>query len=230
MAKPYRENLAQSERDRTKAREMIIGKRGPDYGLVDEYHFTPPSVSMLTISDISSAIRESAQFAEMQRIYTSGEILGMGIGHGAVGGAYLPTPKEYQYIQERPEAPPVEDQYIVTSPRELNGLKAALEAANKAIAERDEIIEALAADLEDIDALREENARLRIICETYPKSVLKSGWTPWEGGACPVSSSTKVAVEIEGWDRDSTHGREASVWNWGRSGSVEPITAYRIVE
>lgn len=226
MPKRYKENIAYADRQRKAQREKKMAI---------------PVDQPITFSGLGEYIRESEQYRHRQKTLTGGISSGMGIGGGILGGIQridycIPSPPS-PYISPASQEESTEgDHYIIVPSAEINALNAELADAKIQIAERDEMIEALAhdmaliSDLEDaVELLREENARLNPLPSLSQDGLAAQDWVPWDGGACPVPPETIVDVAISGWSDDHSHGRKANTWGWGRGGGTEPITAYRIV-
>lgn len=113
--------------------------------------------------------------------------------------------------------------YYPDEQEEIKALEDRIRQLEAVVSEQNEIIEALAADLTDIDILREENARLRIISalKSKPEIEIKPGYwlahTHTPVGKYPpgVHASTKVRVKL----RDYPHSgiiHEAREITWSR--------------
>jgi hypothetical protein len=163
-----------------------------------------------------------------------------GIGSGTSSGcwvSYPPAPTPSTGISGYPSSsysgyydPPPEPMVPIS---ELYALEARIKLLEKDLSERDEVIEALVADMEDIEVLREENARLKIISVLRQKPETETRaftgeWIKWDGGPMPVPKHVIVAVELDGMKETSTF-QPAGNWNWQRGAFITPITAYRVI-
>lgn len=70
----------------------------------------------------------------------------------------------------------------------------------------------------------------RVVEPPKPKVKIPEGFTPWEGGPCPVPVYVRVEVMFRNGVRDI--GCPAGVWHWRQDGDVggSDIVAYRVIE
>lgn len=170
-----------------------------------------------TMGELRREIEKSAEYRHMQDAINTAQsqinaamegYSGMGIGPGVVAttipimSTWADTrTTEYRYYE--PE--PTPDSYpIYIDSKEYESLKKTIESQEIVISEqkqtlleKDEIIEALSADINEIDSLREENEKLKAELETARANRILieaprggGGIRPWSGGAnpCPGKS------------------------------------------
>lgn len=191
------------------------------------------SFGKLTLADLSAEIKKSSHYRDMQAIYFpspspwKSEYDRMGISGAVVGGA-----QEAALQQTYTPA-------ITITIDEYTKLKADLAEAQKSLAERDEIIEALAADLEDIDALKEEIVALRRIAGApKPEPEFKhtevsiplpgTPWIEWHGGPSPIPMGRDFQVKFDTHNENYIYCNSGAI-TWEHDGHCIPITAYRLV-
>jgi hypothetical protein len=118
---------------------------------------------------------------------------------------------------------------------EIKALRAAFFQAQTDLQERDEIIEAINADMEDIEALKEENARLKIIgClkvkAAEPSPAVSDGWITWvpyKDAECPVPAGRRFKAVYGGREITCT----SPDLGWGRmEDGYLPIEKYRVID
>lgn len=174
----------------------------------------------ITLGSIGDMIRQTEQFYEMQAAL--GGAMGIAGGAGTLGSSFI----EYDSVGY---------EQLVVNTLEYRAMQAELEATKALLAERDEIIAALSADLGEIDSLREENVRLKT---KAPDVILPGPWIEWHGGECPVPAGAVCDIKV-----GLTHGqmdtarpftlREGVVgaeeWRWAQVKDAYNIVAYRVV-
>lgn len=137
----------------------------------------------------------------------------MGIGPGVIAASTVAPPAMWEtgkitafYTQEHVD--------------KLNAIISELEMA---VSERDEIIEACAAEITSLSA---ENERLSLV---KPVVYDADGWIEWRGGENPLPVGTRVDVKLRNLSDGMGPGMRASSyrWTWGSSGR-DDIIAYRI--
>lgn len=202
--------------------------------------------------------RENFEYAEMQRLVHEKEkilreqIRRMEIEQFPPVGGISPPNQWWSYGESRmgvagmagAVGQAIVTQQVYVDPRieiyekEIAGLKAAL-------AERDEIIEALIVDMGNIDALKEEAECLRIELAARPEKPIpisvigdvpgQDEWTAWNGSEVnPVPGRIiqyKMNYESP-FDGKAIAGpipSEALRWGWLYRGCNSDVTAYRIV-
>lgn len=190
----------------------------------------------VSFDDLRDQIIKSAHYQEMQTslrapikydptIIPSRYVTTMGIGGGVLGGVvgHEPFPPSLAYQES-----PAEDRYIVVNASEIECLKASLAEAKRELAERDEMIEALVADMEEIEVLRAENEALRE--EAFPLHTADpEGWIEWRGGSCPVTPGNRIVEVRLGDGENNSHAAHFYRWQWTHGGKMDDITTYRIV-
>lgn len=224
MPKPDKWNTAHAERERRKRREEKMA--GP--------------ASAITFSGLGEMIRQTEQFREMQSALGGA----MGIPAGAMaatsGIGIGITDGSYAYYAEAPSYTPIEcilspSDRMVVNTIEYRALQAELEATKALLDERDEIIEALSADLGEIDSLREENAWLKGKASKIPDAIPYSdGWIqrPLPSGGpfeCPVAADNEIEVILRAYKGvPCGNMAKAAHYIWHDCGQ-STIVAYRLV-
>lgn len=137
--KPHKESLAYAEKMRkTKRRRKEVGEL---------------ESGKITFSGLGEYIRGTSEFQRMQGV--------MGIGAGVAVWENSYSAQGAAYTQAITNG--VSSENYEALKEEAEKVRAELAQAKSALKESHEIIEALAADMEDIGNLKEENARLRIV-------------------------------------------------------------------
>lgn len=140
----------------------------------------------------------------------------------AVGGAVTP------YCS--PEK--VEWEYIST--HEVGLLRAKIEEQEKLLSEKQEIIEALSIDINEIDSLREENEKLKGIVDSLtgytgipPVKTSHPASHPWYGGDCPVDHGRVVTITLRS---GGVNTGQAGIFYWHHTFSSSDIVEWRYAD
>jgi hypothetical protein len=174
---------------------------------------------------------------------------------GAAGGGISTTIYQTEYSPEAPAS----SAWVVVDPEEVAAKDRLIEELKSQLAERDEIIWALSGSAEEaddlaieVDKLREENARLRIVRALEHKPAIlplenlpgKDGWIEWCGavrsntfadgclfGFCMPEylAGKSVTVRLRGHSPSGVY-EPAERFRWNDTGSDSDIIAYKVAK
>lgn len=211
MAKPNIETWAHAERDRQRALEAR--SQTAQAKALEQYRYQVESMSGPSMTVAPSS---------------------MGILGGGSVGTWV-SDGTYYYPSPPPSSIPPSS-IIAVDAEGYSALQAELEEAKRTIAEQSEIIEALAADGDELDSLRAENEKLRAELFERPPEPPKAnadGWIVWDGDDDGTPPPDAI-VEIQWRDRfrEPAGSGHASKYRWNHSGRGNrdaDIVSYRIV-